>query len=80
MLGDVLRGPVTEIHVQQALIAAVERALSGCESGDRRERLLRWSEYEYTGIEAVRPADIGRGREFLALEQLVAISYDLETR
>lgn len=77
MLGNILVSPVAEVHVQQALVAAVERAFGGSERGDGSESLLRGCVHEDPGVEAVGPAYVGSGGQLFSLEQLVAVSDDL---
>lgn len=48
VLGNIFVGPIAEVHVEKALITAVERTLrrgKGCYGG---ECLLRWLEDEYS--------------------------------
>jgi len=68
MLLDVRRRPVAEELVQQALVAAIEAAVLHGELCDLAEGVNAGSEHKHAGVEAVRPADIRSGRQFLALE------------
>jgi len=77
MLLDVRRRPVAEELVQQALVASIEAAILHGKLCDLAEGVHAGSEHEHAGVEAVRPADVRSGRQFLAFEQLVAVLQDL---
>lgn len=77
MLLDVRRRPVAKEQIQQTLVAAIEAAVLDGKLCDLAKGLHAGLEHKHAGVEAVRPADIGSGRQFLALEQLVAVLQDL---
>ena len=53
-LADIRVEPVAEVHVQQALIAAVETVLGLRQIQQAVERLLRRLEHKHAAVEAVR--------------------------
>lgn len=74
---NVFGGPVGEVQIQQALIAAIETALLDGERHQLGELIQAGPIHEHARIEAVWPADIRSGRQLFAIEQFVAVLQDL---
>lgn len=78
MLLDVRARPVGKVLIQQTLIAAIETAVLYGKLCDLVEGLHAGSVHKDAGVEAVGPADIRSGGEFLTFEQLVAVFQHLK--
>lgn len=73
MLLDISMCPIRKERIQQALVPTIKAAALLSELDEGVEGVLRGCEHEDSGVEAVGPADVGRGRQLLSLEQLVAV-------
>lgn len=77
MLLNVRRRPIGKELIQQALVAAIEAAVLHGELCDLAEGLSAGLEHKHAGVEAIRPAYIRSSRQFLSLEQFIAILQNL---
>lgn len=73
-------GPVGKVRVEQALVAAVEAAVRHRVLHQAAERFQVRLVHVHARVEAVGPTDVRSGRQFLPLEQLVAVPKDQGVR
>jgi len=79
MLLNVCGRPIGKILIQKSLIAAIETAVLYGVICDLVEGLYAGSEHKYARVEAIGPAYIWSSRQFLAIEQLIAVFQYLKT-
>lgn len=80
MLLNVRRRPVGKELIQQTLVTAIEAAILYGKLCDLGKSVHARFEHKHAGIEAIRPADIRSSRQFLALEELIAVLQDLRNQ
>lgn len=78
MLLDVCGRPVGKVLIQQTLITTIEAAVLDGELCDLVEGLHTGFVYKDTRVEAVGPAYVWSSRQFLALEQFIAVFQHLK--
>lgn len=62
MFGDIFVCPVGEERVQEALITSIETSILHSKVCNLAESIDAWAEDKDSGIEAIWPTDVWRGR------------------